>query len=115
MIKNPVMFMVEVGSAFTTALFLHALATGAGDAPPAFILAVSLWLWFTVIFANFAEAMDAPMTKELRNVFIDAYVQALGKDKAATEAAVDADAIHQALLSERFASLESDVWSLEKS
>ena len=57
MIKNPVMFVVEVGSAFTTVLFVHALATGAGDAPAGFILAVSLWLWFTVIFANFAEAM----------------------------------------------------------
>ncbi|MBL8943643.1 MAG: hypothetical protein JNK45_10860 [Myxococcales bacterium] len=46
--------------------------------------------WLAAAFnANIAEAMDAPMTKELRNVFIDAYVQALGKDKAATEAAVD--------------------------
>lgn len=56
MIRNPVMFVVEVGSAFTTALFLHSLITGQGDAP-GFILAVSLWLWFTVLFANFAEAM----------------------------------------------------------
>lgn len=57
MVKNPVMFVVEIGSAFTTVLFLHAVATGGGDAHPAFILSVSLWLWFTVLFANFAEAM----------------------------------------------------------
>ncbi|HSN16184.1 MAG TPA: potassium-transporting ATPase subunit KdpB, partial [Anaeromyxobacteraceae bacterium] len=57
MIRNPVMFVVEVGSAFTTLLFLHAAVTGRGEAPTGFILAVSLWLWFTVLFANFAEAM----------------------------------------------------------
>jgi K+-transporting ATPase ATPase B chain len=57
MIRNPVMFVVEVGSAFTTALFVHAAVTGAGEAPAGFILAISLWLWFTVLFANFAEAM----------------------------------------------------------
>ncbi|MCC7536251.1 MAG: potassium-transporting ATPase subunit KdpB [Deltaproteobacteria bacterium] len=57
MIRNPVMFVVEVGSAFTTVLFLHALVTGRGEASPWFILAISLWLWLTVLFANFAEAM----------------------------------------------------------
>ena len=57
MIKNPVMFVVEVGSAFTLFLFFHALATGAGDGRPGFVLAISVWLWFTVLFANFAEAM----------------------------------------------------------
>jgi K+-transporting ATPase ATPase B chain len=57
MIRNPVMFVVMVGSAFTTVLFVHAVVTGTGEASPGFILAVSLWLWFTVLFANFAEAM----------------------------------------------------------
>src|SRR5690349_7125214 len=57
MLKNPVMFSVEVGSAFTTLLFIHAAATGRGDAHPGFILGIALWLWFTVLFANFAEAM----------------------------------------------------------
>lgn len=57
MVKNPVMFVVEIGSAFTTLLFIHAAVTGQGDAHPGFILAVALWLWFTVLFANFAEAM----------------------------------------------------------
>ncbi len=57
MVRNPVMFVVEVGSAFTTLLGVHALVTGRGEAPAGFILAVSAWLWFTVLFANFAEAM----------------------------------------------------------
>jgi len=56
-LRNPVIFVVEVGSLYTTALFLHAALTDAGDAPPGFILAITLWLWFTVLFANFAEAM----------------------------------------------------------
>ena len=54
--KNPVMFVVWVGSLLTTALFFQALG-GQGEAPAGFILAVSLWLWFTVLFANFAEAI----------------------------------------------------------
>ena len=55
-IKNPVMFVVEVGSVLTTGLWIQALM-GQGEAPSGFILAVSLWLWFTVVFANFSEAM----------------------------------------------------------
>jgi K+-transporting ATPase ATPase B chain len=55
-IRNPVMFVVLVGSVLTTLLCVQALV-GQGEAPPGFILAVSLWLWFTVLFANFAEAM----------------------------------------------------------
>jgi K+-transporting ATPase ATPase B chain len=55
-LRNPVMFVVEVGSVLTTALFPLALA-GILPENPWFILAVSLWLWFTVLFANFAEAM----------------------------------------------------------
>jgi len=54
--KNPVMFVVLVGSVFTTALGLQAL-NGRGEAPAPFILGISLWLWFTVLFGNFAEAM----------------------------------------------------------
>jgi K+-transporting ATPase ATPase B chain len=55
-VRNPVMFVVLVGSILTTGLFIQA-AFGQGEAPAGFILAVSLWLWFTVLFANFAEAM----------------------------------------------------------
>ncbi len=54
--RNPVMFVVYVGSIVTTLLWVQALR-GSGEAPPAFILAISLWLWFTVLFANFAEAL----------------------------------------------------------
>ncbi|MGH7599131.1 MAG: potassium-transporting ATPase subunit KdpB [bacterium] len=55
-IRNPVMFVVLIGSVLTTALFIQAVI-GRGEAPASFIIAVSLWLWFTVLFANFAEAM----------------------------------------------------------
>ena len=55
-LRNPVMFTVYLGSAFTTLLFLQALAKAGGESPW-FILAISCWLWFTVLFANFAEAM----------------------------------------------------------
>src|SRR5512142_140288 len=55
-IRNPVMFVVEVGSILTTLLFFQALL-GQGEAPAGFILAISAGLWFTVLFANFAEAM----------------------------------------------------------
>jgi K+-transporting ATPase ATPase B chain len=58
--RNPVMFVVYVGSLLTTVLWLQALA-GGGTAPAqehaGFILAITLWLWFTVLFANFAEAI----------------------------------------------------------
>jgi K+-transporting ATPase ATPase B chain len=56
MLRNPVMFVVYVGSFLTTGLYVQALI-GKGEAPSGFILAVALWLWFTVLFANFAEAM----------------------------------------------------------
>ena len=55
-IRNPVMFVVEVGAALTTVLGVQALA-GHGEAGTGFILSVTAWLWFTVVFANFAEAM----------------------------------------------------------
>ncbi len=54
--RNPVMFVVEVGSVFTTVLAVQALA-GHGEAGGGFVTAIAAWLWFTVLFANFAEAM----------------------------------------------------------
>jgi K+-transporting ATPase ATPase B chain len=54
-IKNPVMFIVEVGSLLTTIVFVQELATRTGH--PLFTGQVAFWLWFTVLFANFAEAM----------------------------------------------------------
>jgi K+-transporting ATPase ATPase B chain len=53
--KNPVMFVVYLGSLLTTGLWLQAL-NGASEEPAGFILTISIWLWFTVLFANFAEA-----------------------------------------------------------
>jgi K+-transporting ATPase ATPase B chain len=56
MLRNPVMFVVEAGSVLTTGLWIQAL-TGKGEAPAWFIGAVTIWLWFTVLFANFSEAL----------------------------------------------------------
>lgn len=55
-IRNPVMFTVYVGSIMTSCLFVQALI-GEGEAPAGFIFAITIWLWFTLFFANFAEAM----------------------------------------------------------
>jgi K+-transporting ATPase ATPase B chain len=55
MVKNPVMFVVEVVALLTTVLFIRDLATGGADL--GFTFQIILWLWFTVLFANFAEAV----------------------------------------------------------
>src|SRR6266536_1278159 len=55
MMKNPVMFVVEAGALMTSVLWARDFATGAASA--GFTLQITLWLWFTVLFANFAEAM----------------------------------------------------------
>src|SRR6195256_4250269 len=55
MMGNPVMFVVEVGSALTTALLVRDVIAHQGEF--GFNLQITLWLWFTVLFANFAEAM----------------------------------------------------------
>ena len=53
LLRNPVIFVTEVGAAITTlGLFLRS-----GDEPFGFVFQVALWLWFTVLFADFAEAM----------------------------------------------------------
>ena len=54
--RNPVMFIVYIGTIVTAILYIQALA-GHGDAPAAFILSITIWLLFTVLFANFAEAL----------------------------------------------------------
>src|SRR5947208_7365690 len=56
MIKNPVMFVVEVVAALTTVIFLRNLVTVGGDGL-GFSFQIIVWLWFTVLFANFAEAV----------------------------------------------------------
>ena len=60
--RNPVMFVVYIGSILTTILWIQAL-TGKGEAPASFILAVTLWLWVTLLFANFAEAIAEGRSK----------------------------------------------------
>src|SRR5262245_60808276 len=55
-LRNPVMFTVFVGSVLTTGIGIYALSYP-GSETPGFIFGVSAWLWFTVLFANFAEAM----------------------------------------------------------
>jgi K+-transporting ATPase ATPase B chain len=57
-IRNPVMFVVYVGSIFTTAIGIGAALGALPDAgSPGFVLAIAVWLWLTVLFANFAEAV----------------------------------------------------------
>jgi len=55
MVKNPVMFVVEVVAALTTVIFIRNLVMGSADS--GFTFQIILWLWFTVLFANFAEAV----------------------------------------------------------
>ena len=70
-LRSPVMFVVYIGSIVTTLLWIQALA-GQGEAPSGFILATAVWLWFTVLFANFAEALAEGRSKaqaaSLRNL-----------------------------------------------
>ncbi|CAN7570850.1 potassium-transporting ATPase subunit KdpB [Pseudoduganella sp. LjRoot289] len=61
-LRSPVMFVVYVGSIITTLLYVQALF-GQGEASAGFILATAIWLWFTVLFANFAEAMAEGRSK----------------------------------------------------
>lgn len=61
-LRSPVMFVVYVGSIITTLLYFQALG-GQGEASAGFILATSVWLWFTVLFANFAEALAEGRSK----------------------------------------------------
>ncbi|WP_256078465.1 potassium-transporting ATPase subunit KdpB [Massilia sp. YIM B04103] len=70
-LRSPVMFVVYVGSIITTLLYLQSLG-GKGETSSGFILATAIWLWFTVLFANFAEAMAEGRSKaqaaSLRNL-----------------------------------------------
>src|SRR5271166_3556274 len=72
MMGNPVMFVVEIGSVITTVLLIR------GGAEFRFNLQITLWLWFTVLFANFAEAMAEGSGK--------AQAETLRKARAETEA-----------------------------
>jgi K+-transporting ATPase ATPase B chain len=61
-LRNPVMFVVYVGAILTSALFVQGFG-GHGEAPGSFIFSISAWLWFTVLFANFAEALAEGRSK----------------------------------------------------
>ena len=93
--KNPVMFVVYAGSILTTILWIMALR-GQAEAPAGFILAITVWLWFTVLFANFAEALaegrgkqQAATLRGLRTT-IDARLLKGFKDADANRATPDA-------------------------
>ncbi len=60
--RNPVMFVVYIGAILTTVLGIQALV-GQGEAPAWFIINVAIWLWFTLLFANFAEALAEGRSK----------------------------------------------------
>jgi len=80
LMKNPVIFVTEVGAALTTiGLFFRS-----GNEPFGFVLQVSLWLWFTVLFANFAEAMaegrGKAQAKALRKTRTQTMADRLGVD-----------------------------------
>jgi K+-transporting ATPase ATPase B chain len=82
-LRNPVMFVVYIGSILTTLLYFQALF-GKGEASPAFILSISVWLWFTVLFANFAEALAEGHSKaqaeSLRALKTSVSAKKLGRD-----------------------------------
>jgi K+-transporting ATPase ATPase B chain len=99
MVRNPVMFVVEVGSLLTTVLWVLALA-GRGEASPGFILAISAWLWFTVLFANFAEAMaegrGKAQAENLRKARRDIVAQKLARpDRKDNRQAVPASSLRK--------------------
>ena len=77
--QNPVMFVVYLGSILTTVLWGQAVM-GQGEAPAGFILAITLWLWFTVLFTNFAEAVAEGRSKAQA-----AFLRSAKRDIAATE------------------------------
>ncbi|MDI1230888.1 MAG: potassium-transporting ATPase subunit KdpB [Methylobacter sp.] len=86
--KNPVMFVVYIGSLLTTGLWLWALYSG-DNAPTRFMLAVTFWLWFTVLFANFAESVAEGRSKaqaaSLRSAKRDIMAKKLDEPRYSTD------------------------------
>src|SRR5262249_20683310 len=98
-VRNPVMFVVYVGSILTSALFVQALL-GKGDAPAAFIFWVSVWLWFTVLFATSAappaEGRGKAQAEPLRRPRRDVQAKKLAKpERGAPIAAVSGSALRK--------------------
>lgn len=97
-VRNPVMFVVLIGALLTTALWLQALI-GAGEAPASFIFAIAVWLWFTVLFANVAEAM----------------AEGRGKAQADTLRKARRDVVAKKVINAEFSVLSSDEVSTQNS
>src|ERR1700743_2984593 len=77
MMKNPVMFVVEIGSVITSIYLLRDLLTHHGALR--FDLQITLWLWFTVLFANFAEAMAEGRGKAQADTLRKSRTKAVGR------------------------------------
>ena len=77
MVKNPVMFVVEVGSVLTTVRFV--LDAAAGRPGLGFELQITFWLWLTVLFANFAEAMAEGRGKAQADTLRKARTETIGE------------------------------------
>src|SRR5215470_4799775 len=75
--KNPVMFVVEVGAAITTVFVVRDIFIGAPGV--GFSIQIALWLWFTVVFANFAEAMAEARGKAQADTLRKTRTDAMGK------------------------------------
>ena len=97
--RNPVMFAVFVGSVLATVLLLIAMQ-GTGEAPLWFILNITLWLWFTLLFANFAEALAEGRGKaqaaSLRSTRRDVQAKKLASaDRSAAQQIIPASALRK--------------------
>ncbi len=89
--RNPVMFVVFICSIATTALWMQAVF-GHGEAPAGFILGIAIWLWFTLLFANFAEAIAEGRGKAQANALRGARKEVLALKLSAPHH--DAQIIH---------------------
>ena len=85
-IRNPVMFVVEVVSVMTTILYLRDLVTGAEARSLRFTFQILLWLWITLLFANFAEAMAEGRGKAQAAALRKARTKTLAKRLASAQA-----------------------------
>ncbi|MEJ8846906.1 potassium-transporting ATPase subunit KdpB [Variovorax rhizosphaerae] len=116
--RNPVMFVVYIGSILTTLLWLHAIGFEGGTGmAPGFVLAISVWLWFTVLFANFAEALAEGRSKaqaaSLRGLRKDTWAKKLkgGHRDAGLHGALTQD---QATLHSARATADGGTWLPEQ-
>lgn len=92
MARNPVMFVVEVGAILTLALFVLALI-GTVSESPAFIFAISAWLWLTILFANLAEALAEARGKAQADSLRRARAEVMAKKLARPDDKLDLEAV----------------------